>query len=90
MNNSSTGIKKRHAEFLQALHNHYGNVATAATLSEVAEATGNIASTTINYLERLEKYGYIKVYRVSARKKRIEIGEAGYKYLMNKMPTLYK
>lgn len=90
MNNSSTGIKKRHAEFLQSLYNHYGNVATAATLSEIAVATSNIVSTTINYLERLEEYGYIKVYRISARKKRIEIDEAMYKYLMNNVSTLYK
>lgn len=90
MNNSSTGIKKRHAEFLQSLHNHYGNVATVATLSEIAVATSNIVSTTVNYLERLEKYGYVRVSRISARKKRIEIDETMYKCLMSKLPTLYK
>lgn len=90
MNNSSTGIKKRHAEFLQSLYNHYGNVAAAATLSEIAVATNNIVSTTINYLERLEAHGYIKIYRISARKKRIEINETMYKCLMDKASTLYK
>lgn len=90
MNNSSTGIKKRHAEFLQALYNLYGNVASVATLSEIAVATNNIVSTTINYLERLEKYGYITIARISARKKQITINETMYKRLMNEVSTLYK
>ena len=90
MNNSSTGIKKRHAEFLQALHNYYGNVASVATLSEVAVATNNIVPTTINYLERLEEYGYIKIFRISARKRRIEINKDMYKNIIDKMQSLYK
>lgn len=90
MNNSKSGIKKRHANFLRSLRRQYGNIVLGVSISEMARVTCNAISTTTVYLDRLEEFGYIKVYRISANKKRIEIDEKKYKELMMEMPTLYK
>ncbi len=56
----------------------------------MARATENATSTAAAYLDRLEEFGYIKVFRISASKKRIEIDKEMYKELMEELPTLYK
>lgn len=90
MNNSKNGIKKRHANFLRSLHLRYGNIVLGVSISEIARTTSNAISTTVCYLDRLEEFGYINVFRISANKKRIEIDEKKYKELMIELPTLYK
>lgn len=90
MNNSSTGIKKRHAEFLHILHERYGGVIQDVSMSEIAKVTKNNLQTAINYMNRLEKYGYVQILRNSANKRRIEIDNVVYNKLMKEAPTLYK
>lgn len=90
MNNSSTGIKKRHAEFLHTLHEYYGEVILNVSMSEIAKVTKNNLQTAINYMNRLEEYGYVRIFRNSTNKRRIEIDNVVYNKLMKEAPTLYK
>lgn len=90
MNNSSTGIKKRHAEFLHILHGHYGETIQGVSMSEIAKVTKNNLQTAINYMNRLEEYGYVRIFRNSANKRRIEIDNVAYNKLMKGVPALYK
>lgn len=90
MNRSKRSIKKRHADFLRRLHLQYGNIILGVSISDMARATENATSTAAAYLDRLEEFGYIKVFRISASKKRIEIDKEMYKELMEELPTLYK
>lgn len=90
MNNSSTGIKKRHAEFLRILHGRYGETILNVSMSEIAKVTKNNLQTAINYMNRLEKFGYVQIFRISTNKRRIEINNVAYNKLMQEVPTLYK
>ncbi len=90
MNNSKSGIKKRHADFLHRLHRFYGNIILGTSMSEIAKTTQNNLQTAINYMDRLEEFGYIKIFRISTNKRRIEIDKGMYDKLMKEIPTLYK
>ncbi len=90
MNKTAIFIKKRHANFLQKIHQHYGDIILGVSMSEIARVTLNTLPTAICYMDRLEEHGYVKIYRITTNKKRIEIDKEKYQELMKEMPTLYK